>query len=136
MWQQRYESSDAGSGVRLFFPEVRAAHRTLAKLELTNIRAQIFTGHGGLRKYLFRFKLSTVQTCTCDDASIESITHILVECPRYSAKRFECESRIGRSIEPQSLKELINDDSCRAHFLAFAESAMRQTAKANGAKNV
>ncbi|XP_047993599.1 uncharacterized protein LOC125232032 [Leguminivora glycinivorella] len=45
-WQRLYSTTEAGSGTRLFFEDVKRAKRILSQMDADNIRSQILTGHG------------------------------------------------------------------------------------------
>ncbi|XP_063628220.1 ribonuclease H-like [Cydia splendana] len=55
-WNKRYATGDTASGTKLFFPNAITAYRTVRKMEATNIKTQLMTGHGGFAEYLNRFK--------------------------------------------------------------------------------
>lgn len=111
---------------------LRTSGEILENLPTNNAMAQMLTGHGGFREYLNRFKLSGSPFCTCDEETIETVSHILTECPKYGYERMGCELRTGIALNDRNLKNLIDDDNTRIHFLAFATQTMRKAARANG----
>ncbi|GBP01640.1 hypothetical protein EVAR_90449_1 [Eumeta japonica] len=56
------------------------------KLKPTPVQTQIFTGHTGIAEYLHRFKLLQSPSCECDADKIESVWHIILECPSPNTK--------------------------------------------------
>ncbi|KAA5655735.1 hypothetical protein F3G64_34760, partial [Pseudomonas aeruginosa] len=45
-WQQRYTEATTGMTTKMFFVDVRRAHKILSKMKVNNIIAQLLTGHG------------------------------------------------------------------------------------------
>ncbi|KAI8423909.1 hypothetical protein MSG28_012905 [Choristoneura fumiferana] len=90
-WQRRYEGAKTGATTRLFFADVGVARKMLASTSMTNAKAQLLTGHSGVRQYLHRFGLAASPYCVCDDESVESIPHVLLTCPRFGRERLDCE---------------------------------------------
>ncbi|GBP96896.1 Putative 115 kDa protein in type-1 retrotransposable element R1DM [Eumeta japonica] len=73
-----------GAITKTFFPDAKKAYATIRKLKPTPVQTQIFTGHTGIAEYLHRFKLLQSPSCECDADKIESVWHIILECPRES----------------------------------------------------
>nr|GBP86159.1 Retrovirus-related Pol polyprotein from type-1 retrotransposable element R1 4 [Eumeta japonica] len=95
-WQTRYDSSQTGAITKTFFPDAKKAYATIRKLKPTPVQTQIFTGHTGIAEYLHRFKLLQSPSCECDADKIESVWHIILECPRYEVARYDLEHREPR----------------------------------------
>lgn len=131
-WQERYSHAETASVTKIFFSDIRKAKSTLEKMDTNNILTQMFTGHGGFRQYLHRFKLADSPFCVCDDQSEETVVHILAHCPRYGYDRLSCEHRMGFDLTEINLSKIVEDDTARTHFLAFAVRTLRKAAKANG----
>lgn len=131
-WQDRYLSSETASVTRLFFKDVRALRKIIGEVGNRNTMAQLFTGHGGFRQYLHRFKLAETPYCACDDQREETVSHILTECPRFGPERWHCEQEMGADISEQNLGNLVNNRKTREIFIRFAESTIRKAGKANG----
>lgn len=51
LWQARYLQAEGGPVARIFFRDVKLAHKILRKLHMVNIYSLIFTGHGGTRPW-------------------------------------------------------------------------------------
>ncbi|CAK1589382.1 unnamed protein product [Parnassius mnemosyne] len=92
----------------------------------------LFTGHGGNKAYLFRFKLSSSPYCTCDDSTEQTIEHLIIDCPRFGKKRYECECNMGMNIVRKNLSTIMADNDCRSHFIHFALSILRVVNTENG----
>ncbi|XP_063544290.1 uncharacterized protein LOC134752526 [Cydia strobilella] len=135
-WQSRYEETERASGTKLFFRDVRGAKRIMERLGNRNTIAQLLTGHGGFKQYLHRFKLSNDPHCSCDGQTVETVTHILTECPRYGPERYACECAIDMSVTEGNFVRMLEDDGIRKHFVDFAEGVIRRAARQNGATAV
>lgn len=134
-WNARYLESATGKITKLFFPDIRKAYAALRKIRLTNLHALLFTGHGGLREYLFRFKLFSTPSCICDSVTPETVTHVLEECPRFDVQRLELTYKLKNSLT-LNYHELVMDNDDRDIFLKFAEQVVRAAARANGSTAV
>lgn len=133
-WQERYEKATAGDITKLFFPSVHKAYKIMTKLNIDNNLSQLLTGHGGFRGYLFKRKLATTPNCSCDDESEETVPHIIIHCPKYALYRHDCETEIKTGITTSNIKEIIEDDSRRSIFIAYAKKVISIAGRANGAK--
>ncbi|CAK1589895.1 unnamed protein product [Parnassius mnemosyne] len=131
-WQHKYEEAATSETTKTFFPNIRVAYKILKNIKITNIITQLFTGHGGNKAYLFRFKLSSSPYCTCDDNSPQTVEHIIIDCPRFCTKRYECECSMGMTISKQNLCTIMEDNDCRSNFLNFALLVLKTMNKENG----
>ncbi|GBP96735.1 hypothetical protein EVAR_77670_1 [Eumeta japonica] len=102
-WQTRY-SSQTGAITKTFFPDAKKAYATIRKLKPTPVQTQIFTGHTGIAEYLHRFKLLQSPSCECDADKIESVWHIILECPRYEVARYDLEHKIETKLENKNAR--------------------------------
>lgn len=89
---------------------------------MDNLTSTIFTGHGGVRQYLHRFKLADSATCVCDTGEEETIVHILLDCQRFSKERHDMDQRIGRPLH--NLAELVGSKETRMSFLDYAKKIL------------
>lgn len=131
-WQLRFDEVRAGSAIKLFYNNVRQAHRTIACTNHNNLRSQLLTGHGGVKSYLHRFKLAADPFCVCDGDSEETIEHIITKCPRFTMSRVDCEHRMDITISNATIAEIMINDRLRNTFLEYCETVMRSAARANG----
>lgn len=131
IWQARYlKDGGGGSVTRLYFRNVRTAYSLLARFPKDNLSSLVFTGHGGTRQYLHRFKLLDTPYCVCGLREPETVIHLLIDCPRFASDRFDLEQRIGKPLT--NLGEVIEDREINLAFLDYARSVMRTAARANG----
>ncbi|CAG9138628.1 unnamed protein product [Plutella xylostella] len=130
-WQERYATSSTGRVTFLFFPNVTSAYKILGSFTMCNTKAQLWTGHGGFRAYLHRFKLSESPSCSCDDETPETIEHLLEECPRFGAARFDCEQKVKGRIRSEEFPALMANESTRSVFMGFALNVVKLANSAN-----
>ncbi|GBP95334.1 hypothetical protein EVAR_85918_1 [Eumeta japonica] len=105
------------------------------KLKPTPVQTQIFTGHTGIAEYLHRFKLLQSPSCECDADKIESVWHIILECPRYEVARYDLEHKIETKLEKQKMHEIMENPERRVEFLSFAEKAFREATSRHRSMN-
>lgn len=133
-WQIRYQEATTGGITKIFFPKVATANRILREIETDNCQAQIFTGHGGFRAYLYKKKLAESPYCTCDDETEETVIHVIEKCPKYHRSRYDCECKINMTIKEDNLHEIMENRNTRDAFMKFARKAVKAANAANGAK--
>ncbi|KOB69169.1 TRAS3 protein [Operophtera brumata] len=131
-WQSLYQASSSGCTTKFFFKEVAVAHKVLGSLVMDNYLAQLFTGHGGFRSYLYRFKLAESPLCTCGSEVDQTVQHLLVDCPMFCRLRYECECTLGSVINEDSIQALLEADDSRETFLGFAKAVLRRVGRENG----
>ena len=105
-WERQVEVTQKGKHIRLIksnvdpwswaFHKSRAAETVLAKLRI---------GHANYGSHLFRFGLSPSPNCTC--GNIETIRHILFNCPLYYNERSDLASKLQNNNVDFSLKTLL-----------------------------
>lgn len=130
LWQARYLQAEGGSGTRIFFKDIKQAYRTLGKIRMDNLNSLIFTGHGGTKQYLHRFKIEDSPLCRCNLQEVETVVHILLECPRFARERYELECVVGNPV--LDLAEVVGDARKQEAFLKYAREIVGKAAKANG----
>lgn len=106
-WQDRYDSSSTGSITKTFRPNIADAYRLARKVKWSPTHVQILTGHGGISEYLHRFKLKEDPGCESDPQERETMWHILLACPRFSAARHNHESQLDLPLELPNLHVLL-----------------------------
>ncbi|CAK1592561.1 unnamed protein product [Parnassius mnemosyne] len=134
-WQERYSTSNTGSTTRKFFPCIKEAYKTMCKVKMNNFISQILTVHGGFKSYLFRFKLSQSPYCSCDNQTLQTIEHILLDCPKFAYARLSCEQSMGFALKEETLCKAINNNDSRFHFLKFAKQSTEIILKENNSKH-
>lgn len=133
--QRDYQLSVTGATTKIFFPDIRASYKVLAKIgNLNNLMSQLFTGHGGFRKYLFKYKLTDSPCCICDNETDESVEHIIFDCQIYAYMRWTTECSMDRQIEKSTVHLLIESNDHRDTFLRFALSAISVAVRRNGGR--
>ncbi|KAG7304756.1 hypothetical protein JYU34_010112 [Plutella xylostella] len=130
-WQDRYATSSTGAVTRKFLPDVNQAYRITRSAKLTPAHVQMLTGHGGMGEYLYRFKLKESPECECDPNIIESVWHIILDCPRFLAARQDLETLIDRNLVESELKDILADTKHRPHFLSYSDRVFRVAARRN-----
>lgn len=98
--------------------------------------SQVLTGHGGAAKYLHRFTLKADPWCVCEPDVVESILHILTECPRFAAKRQELELRLDTPITVVNRALLLTGKSTASGFAEYCERVVRGRAQQTGPARV
>lgn len=136
LWQARYLQAEGGSVTRLFFKDVRRAYKILGRLRMDNLYSLIFTGHGGVRQYLHRFKIADSPLCACNSQDEETVAHILLECPRYARERYEVECLVGSSLKDIAGVIESEDRDVSEAFLRYARVVVGKAARANGSSAV
>lgn len=118
-WSHRYESGESAGVTKLFLPDAIAAYRQMRKIEITPLLVQVITGHGGFSQYLHRFKCKSSPACICDQTTEETVTHLLVECPKYNRWRSDLELRLGKIVTQATFCEMLHSTNERSHFIKF-----------------
>jgi hypothetical protein len=86
-----------------------------------SILFQLHTGHIGLNQHLFRIRRSETPLCPhCQDTSIESVKHFLLECPQYARERHELRRKLRRNSD--SISFLLSNPSAILPLLKFVHS--------------
>ncbi|CAH2105497.1 unnamed protein product [Euphydryas editha] len=88
------------------------------------------TGHGDFLEYLHRFKCKESPSCACDQACLESVLNLLLNCPLHLNKRIECEIRLGLAMDSDNLNTIISSDQ-RFIFLEYCIKICRMVIKRN-----
>lgn len=130
-WQQCYDTSDMGAVTRVFFPKVEKAHRVVKKTRLSPVHVQVLTGQGGFAEYLHRFKIKSSPACACDPDTDETVTHLLIHCPRFGSSRFDLETKMGIQLDLDTLPKLLADNNTRQRLLDYMEQIAIIAAKRN-----
>jgi hypothetical protein len=76
-WQMEWDQTTKGEITKEYFPVV--ADRLTMKINITHNFTSMVTGHGNVRSYLHRFKISETPTCPCGTMD-QTIDHLLFEC--------------------------------------------------------
>ncbi|CAH2096661.1 unnamed protein product [Euphydryas editha] len=106
-----------GDNLRIFFRHSVAAHRILGKIEVDGLVTQVLTGHSGFSEYLHRFKCKESPLCICDPGCLESVLHVLLDCPTLSYERLRLECRLGKKLCQGKIPEFLENSDSRELFL-------------------
>lgn len=118
-WNQRYKSGNTAKVTKLFFPEAVRAFKTVRQIEPTGVLTQILTGHGGFSEYLHRFKCKEDPSCPCEPGSLETVEHILLECPMYGREKYNLEQKLGLKLTSETVSEILLDKNIRDCFIEY-----------------
>ncbi|XP_061729235.1 uncharacterized protein LOC133534169 [Cydia pomonella] len=129
-WNRRYVEGSTASITKLFFPSALTAYRTVRKMETKGVTTQILTGHGGFSEYLNRFKCKDNPSCRCEDGVVESIPHILLECPVYGYDRFCIEGELEIKLTAENISGIMESEQ-REKFLKYCERVAKRTIESN-----
>ncbi|CAG5030466.1 unnamed protein product [Parnassius apollo] len=66
----------------------------------------------------------------------ENIEHLLIDCPRFAIQRLDCEQKMGMALTINNLRNAINNDDCRTHYLKFSEAVVRSAELENMKKEL
>jgi ribonuclease HI len=94
IWQEMWSTSCKGRLTFKIFPDISSTTEYLECIRRLNNRAcslifQAMSGHIPVNDYLCRFHLQPNKSCDSCHAEKEDITHLLIECPRFSLQRFK-----------------------------------------------
>jgi hypothetical protein len=73
-WQKHWHQTTKGKITKAFFPRVE--ERLSRKLHTNQALTTILTGHGNIKAYLYRFKITDSLTCLCGEGD-QHIDHML-----------------------------------------------------------
>lgn len=91
MWQQQWTDSRNGAISKAYFPSVK--NRLRQKIPFFPEFTAIVTGHGKLRAYLHRFRLSDNPICPCGEEE-QTADHVVFQCKKLYKERKEMSKRI------------------------------------------
>lgn len=92
---------------------------------------QLLTGHGYFRHYLFRrgkVRSKNCKYCGHDDDDVE---HTFYDCPRWTEKRLELETKTGRLTPDNTVAAMLKDKDSWEAIATFVEATLRRK-KADG----
>lgn len=118
-WDRRYREGSTASVTKLFFPDITNSYRVVRRISPTNIITQVLTGHGGFSEYLNRFKCKETPSCICEPGTLETVEHILTECPVHALKRLEIENELGCKMVAKNFHKLISNKRTMEKFIEY-----------------
>ncbi|XP_045488939.1 uncharacterized protein LOC123690117 [Pieris rapae] len=133
-WVKRQSEETTGATTRMFLPDPEAAYKIARTKGFNPIMTQILTGHGAFAEYLHRFKIKTSPACECDENTIQTVEHLLVECPIFAIQRHDLEQTVGMRMTRNVLPDILAGH--RTALEKFCERILRRTRIFNGARNI
>jgi len=111
-WQRQWDQTTKGAITKEYFPVVN--ERLKMNIKYTPDLTNIITGHGNIRSYFHRFKLTNSPTCACGNSE-QTIDHILYNCEIINRERDSLISRVEKTYKwPVDKRQLI-----RKHYQFF-----------------
>ncbi|KAJ2952392.1 hypothetical protein O0L34_g4679 [Tuta absoluta] len=129
-WNNRYQTEKTASITKLFFPSATDAYRIVRKMKLGSLTTQIMTGHGGFSEYLNRFKCKESPSCACDPHVLETVPHILFDCPVYALERLDVEFKLNVEMKSENAKDLMMGKN-RSLFMSFCKQIAQMVVNKN-----
>jgi ribonuclease HI len=127
-WKHRWKSSpryvplrsiDKSAPSKKFLGLLKGLDRHQASL-LTQLR----TGHIGLNHHLFRIRKVELPVCPhCRGLTVETVRHVLLDCPFYARKRHILQLKLRRNAS--SIPFLLSSPVAVKHLLTFIHSTGR-----------
>jgi len=79
-WQEEWERCNKAAVTKQFFPNVR--DRIHRRITINPNFTALVTGHGKIKSYLYRFKITDNATCPCNTED-QTLDHLLNNCTRH-----------------------------------------------------
>ena len=126
-WEHEYVSSERAPITRGWFPTLEDIQKyKLVSDGLTFETTQFLSGHAFNREYLHRFKISLTDVCPCDQNVVQSIDHLLKDCPRYHSERSFYHGLCSEQrVSPFTLKDVTRHRHLTTAFNDFITSIVR-----------
>ncbi|XP_045539744.1 uncharacterized protein LOC123722321 [Papilio machaon] len=119
-WEARYQSAPQGSHTKTLLPTLDSVSNLWAATKVSFQLTQFLTGHGYHKAYLYRFKIVDNETCPCDETTVQTLNHLIKECPRFHSRRLDHEFLCGNlKLPPCTLTEIITKVSAIESFVKF-----------------
>lgn len=135
-WNRRYKLGNTAETTKLFLPDAATAYKVVRKIKPDSILTQILTGHGGFSGYLNRFRLKDDPRCVCEPDKVETVAHILFECPVNIVDRYNLEQKIEKKIKVEDASELLANIETRNHFIKYCIKTAEKSIKRNKTKDI
>lgn len=119
-WENEWANSTNGAQTKLFFPTIK--QRIVVNIPMLHKLTAILTGHGKLKSYFYRFKISDDQMCSCKSGE-QTVRHLLYECKILHKERTAFRRSIAMcgGVWPMQEKDMITKKHIKA-FLIFVNS--------------
>ncbi len=131
-WAREYASAIQGSGTRHWLPTLDTVRSFSNAIENSFELTQVMTGHGFHKQYLNRFKICNNATCPCDNATEQSIEHLIKDCQRYASQRFKYISICSHhNATPYQMTEIMKNEELINAFNAYISSIIKSLKEFN-----
>ncbi|XP_047028061.1 uncharacterized protein LOC124636164 [Helicoverpa zea] len=130
-WNRRYGNGATAGVTKIFLPDAADAYRIVRKILPRGVITQVLTGHGGFSEYLHRFKCKENPSCICDPSAIESVPHIILECPIFARERWTLEQELDTELSLQNISHIMHKRKAREKFLEYAETVANKIIRRN-----
>jgi hypothetical protein len=114
IWQREWDKTTKGRIKKDYFPKV--AERLQTKIHLTQNFTTMATGHGNIKLYLYRFKITDAPNCPCGNDN-QTTEHILFEC----AILHEDRERLIAAVAEKDNWPISKDKLIKRHYKAFVK---------------
>jgi hypothetical protein len=113
-WQKNWTQTTKGNTTKEYFPDIK--ERLGMKLNHTGNLTTILTGHGNIKTYLNRFRISDDPECSCRKGD-QTIDHIIYDCAILKEERERLKAVVTKtSVWPTSKRTLI-----KRHYKDFSK---------------
>lgn len=100
-------SGGTASVTKLILPSAVDAYRIVEKFEANKHTTQLQTGYSGFSDYLAQFKCKEDSSCICELDVLETIPHLILECPVFCSKRPNLEQELNIKINLEQLSKIM-----------------------------
>ncbi|XP_075979228.1 uncharacterized protein LOC142978606 [Anticarsia gemmatalis] len=135
-WGRRYSLGTTAKITKMYFPSAIDAYRIVRKINLDHEVTQALTGHGGFSEYLTRFKCKEDPTCICEPGQLETLPHLVSECPQFEKERYEVEQKLEIELKPKNWPKLVMNKSKRELFIIYLRKIVKVVNKRNETNNI
>ena len=101
-WQQRWSASSKGRWTYRLIPLLET-WTSRKHGEVDFYTAQLLSGHGCFRAYLYRFKHDSSPLCPYCAQIVEDAEHVFFHCPRFQTKRQTLRNKLGEIPTPENI---------------------------------
>ncbi|CAG4947588.1 unnamed protein product [Parnassius apollo] len=114
-----YFESDKGIYTKSLCPTYEQLTLTVKALAPNFAITQYLSNHGYHKEYLHRFEITNDNKYPCDQTSVQSMTHLIRNCPAFLRTRMEHEIACTMlKTEPYNLSEIISKETTIQTFKA------------------
>ncbi|XP_061378896.1 uncharacterized protein LOC133319237 [Danaus plexippus] len=122
VWQSRYESEPQGQHTKQHLPTIKHIIKLHSLAHNTFTLTQTLTGHAYTKQYLHRVKVTEDAVCPCDGTTVQSMGHLLEDCPRFIAPRSDHQIICSYAgVSPFNMASLLEDKEATISFIKFSE---------------